>query len=68
MEISFFGTALRRVPAAAMEIPPETVRRYASGQLPRVVRWLLRHPDLLTVLAELSTAQAAQESHEEGRE
>lgn len=55
-----FLLALQRNPQAVADLPPDTFRRYAGGRLPRSFQWLLRHPQLLSTLAEL--AQSSQQS------
>jgi hypothetical protein len=54
-----FCEAMRRHPEAVSELAPETFRRYASGELPKAVDWLLRHPDMLRTLVELLEREAA---------
>ena len=43
-----FQKALR--PYAA-DLPLETYRRYANGMLPKAVRFIVEHPDLIEALA-----------------
>src|SRR5262245_765804 len=46
-----FQAALQSNPAAASELPLQTFWRYANGDLPAIVHWLLKHPALLVALA-----------------
>ena len=53
------------------ELPPETFRRYASGELPRAVQWLMRHPALLRTIAdfvEATDAKTAQRTRRASQE
>jgi hypothetical protein len=59
-DLSFFVTVLLRHPEALLEISPNTMRRYASGTLPQVLKWLLRFPALLRELADRAEQQARQ--------
>jgi hypothetical protein len=46
-----FRETLLRNPEAGIELVDETRRRYLDGQFPSMVRWLIRHPQLLEALA-----------------
>lgn len=45
-----FVEALNKNQKAAQELPPMTLWRYTNGKLPKALRWLLSHPDLLQAL------------------
>jgi hypothetical protein len=70
-ESPFFHQVLQRHPEAVAELPPETFRRYASGELPRAVQWLMRHPAMLRTIAdfvEATDAKTAQRTRRASQE
>lgn len=48
-----FRIALQHHPEAVADLPLETYRKYAKGDLPRQIRWLLRHPRFMRQVADL---------------
>lgn len=47
-----FRTTLERHPEAAIELSDDTRMRYKRGQVPQILRWLIRHPALIQALAD----------------
>lgn len=60
-----FRAALLKRPEAMDEIAHDTIVRYLRGDMPRAVRWLMRHPDLLRALAQDAEEAQAQAQAEE---
>jgi hypothetical protein len=50
LELPEFRKTLDRTPEAAIELSDDTRARYRQGQVPQVVRWLVRYPTLLEAL------------------
>lgn len=50
LELEEFRATLDRTPQAAIELSDDTRDRYKRGNVPKVIRWLIRHPDLLRAL------------------
>lgn len=50
-ELRSFLDALKRTPEAAIELSDDTRVRYHQGRVPRLLRWLVRHPALIAALA-----------------
>lgn len=63
MELEAFQRTLSQHPEAAIELSDDTRDRYRRGEVPKVVRWLVRHPALLAAL--LKDAEARQSITEE---
>lgn len=63
MNYEVFRNALQVNPEAALDLTPDTFRRYASGQLPKSLVWLLRHPKLLHTLAQMTNASSSSSAH-----
>lgn len=66
-EFQFFQIAIRRHPDALMALSTHTVRKYANGDLPHGIRWMLQFPSLLRDLANL-IEEAQQQKEGEGEE
>lgn len=52
MQLPLFRATLVQHPEAVEELSNETLLRYARGDFPKVMRWLIRYPALLRALAE----------------
>jgi hypothetical protein len=50
LDLPEFRKALERTPEAAIELSDDTRARYKQGQVPQVIRWLVRYPVLLDAL------------------
>jgi hypothetical protein len=50
-DLQEFRKTLEQTPEAAIELSDDTRTRYKQGQVPQVVRWLVRHPALIHALA-----------------
>lgn len=60
MRPNAFRTALAQLPEAVNELSDDTLIRYARGDFPKVVRWLIRHPSLLRALADDADGESQQ--------
>lgn len=49
-----YRETLQQHPEALKALPDTTRDRYLAGHWPRVVQWLLQHPDLLRDLAKIA--------------
>ena len=47
-----FRATLAASPEAVKELSDDSILRYARGQFPKALLWLIRHPALLSALAE----------------
>lgn len=50
LKVDHFKQALKSDPDAAAELPDRSYHRYITGDFPTIVRWLMRHPELLLAL------------------
>jgi len=50
-KLTEFRTALARNPEALDELSDDSFLRYARGEFPQAVKWLMRYPELLRALA-----------------
>jgi hypothetical protein len=51
MRPNAFRTELSQLPDAVSELSDDTLIRYARGDFPKVVKWMMRYPTLLRALA-----------------
>jgi hypothetical protein len=58
-----FRAALVQHPEALAELSDDSLLRYTRGQLPRVLRWMMRYPALLHALARDAEQLWAQPEH-----
>lgn len=49
-ELAEFRKTLGRTPEAGIELSDDTRARYLQGQVPQVIRWLVRYPSLIEAL------------------
>lgn len=50
-KLSEFRAALARHPDALDELTDDSFLRYARGEFPQAVKWLMKYPELLRALA-----------------